>query len=114
MSKSKNETSITTDVEAKEAGLKKKYDSIIKMSFKVKDKTLVAYVRNPDLSELDATISTLQTSPISSSVGLFVNCFVDGDQELLQLAKVNSGLAIAIHKEIQTIIPVVVGESISL
>lgn len=111
MSTKKNTNEIS-ETESKEAKLKSKYPGIVKMTFTVNERTLTAYVRNPTLMELDSTISSLQTRPISSSVGLFIQCFVDGDQELVELAKSNSGLAIAINSEIQKIIPLVSSQSI--
>lgn len=103
------------EINEKEQSLKKKYGNITKMTFKVEDdKILTAYIRQPNLTELDATLASLQSSPISSSVGLFNTCFVDGDKELMELSNTNSGLAIAINKQIQSIIPNVFGESTNL
>lgn len=87
-----------------EAKLKKDYGDITKIQFTVKRKRLTAYLREPSLVELDATLSSLSSAPISSSVGLFRSCFVGGDDELLQMAS-STGVAIAIHREIQKIIP---------
>lgn len=89
-----------------EQKLKKQYGTVHKITFVVEGKQSVAYLREPELAELDATLSSLQTAPISSSVGLFRNTFVGGDQELLDLAG-KTGYAIAINKEIQSIIPLV-------
>src|SRR5687767_8578569 len=87
-----------------EAKLKKQYGEIAKIQFTVKGKTLTAYLRQPTLAELDTTISSLGSAPISSSVGMFRTCFVGGDDELLDLAG-QTGVAIAINREIQGIIP---------
>lgn len=89
-----------------EAKLKKQHGEITKIQFTVKEKKLTAYLRQPTLAELDATLSSLATSPISSSVGMFRTCFVGGDDELLDLAG-QTGIAIAINREIQGIIPFV-------
>ena len=96
-----------------ESKLKKEHGEITKIQFAVKDKTLTAYLRQPSLAELDATISTLSTAPISSSVGLFRTVFVGGDDELLDMAS-QTGIAIAINKEIQRIIPLVMTASQTL
>lgn len=93
-----------------EAKLKKQHGEITKIQFTVKDKKLTAYLRQPTLAELDATLSSLATSPISSSVGMFRTCFVGGDDELLDLAG-QTGVAIAINREIQGIIPLVLTTS---
>lgn len=91
-------------VSAIEAKLKKQYGEVTKIQFTVKDKVLTAYLRQPSLAELDATLSSLASAPISSSVGMFRTCFVGGDDELLEMAS-STGIAIAINKEIQRIIP---------
>lgn len=96
-----------------EARLKKHHGEITKIQFAVKDKTLTAYLRQPTLAELDATISTLSVAPISSSVGMFRTCFVGGDDELLEMAS-QTGIAIAINKEIQAIIPLVSTTSMTI
>lgn len=96
-----------------EAKLKKEHGEITKIEFKVKDKVLTAYLRQPTLAELDATISGLATAPISSSVGMFRTVFVAGDDELIEMAS-QTGIAIAINKEIQKIIPLVMTTSQTL
>jgi len=110
-------TIASTEVEnnqvAVEAKLKKQHGEITKIQFTVKDKKLTAYLRQPTLAELDATLSSLAVSPISSSVGMFRTCFVGGDDELLDLAG-QTGIAIAINREIQGIIPNVLSTSTTL
>jgi hypothetical protein len=96
-----------------EAKLKKQYGEITKIQFNVKGKTLTAYLRQPSLAELDATISTLSTAPISSSVGMFRTCFIGGDDELLDMAS-QTGIAIAINREIQKVIPLVLTTSTTI
>jgi hypothetical protein len=96
-----------------EAKLKKEHGEITKIQFTVKDKVLTAYLRQPSLAELDATISSLASAPISASVGLFRSVFVGGDDELIDMAS-NTGVAIAINKEIQKIIPNVFSTSTTL
>src|SRR5260221_8672273 len=93
------------------ASLKKTHGDLVRIKFKVNGQSLSAVLRQPTLAELDATISSLPIAPISSSVGLFKTCFLDGDKELLDICETNSGLAIAINKEIQKIIPNVSSES---
>lgn len=107
----KTSTSVATeatkperDYAGVEAKLKKEYGDITKIQFAVKKKLLTAYLREPSLAELDATVSSIGSAPISSSVGMFRTCFVGGDDELLQMAS-STGVAIAIHREIQKIIP---------
>lgn len=96
-----------------EEKLKKQYGSVTKMKFKVDGRELVSYHREPTLAELDATIASLSSAPISASVGMFRTTFVAGEDDLLKLAD-KAGLAIAINKEIQKILPIVLGESMSL
>lgn len=97
-----------------ESKLKKQHGEIVRIEFAVDKKKLTAYLRQPSLFELDATISSLSSAPISSSVGMFRTCFVGGDTELLDLCSKNVGLSIAINKEIQRIIPNVLSESTNL
>ncbi|HTF18155.1 MAG TPA: hypothetical protein VK658_08795 [Chryseolinea sp.] len=92
------------DYKLLEEKLKKQFGDITKIVFTVKKEILVAYLREPNLAELDATLSTLQSAPVSSSVGMFRTCFVGGDDELLELAG-KIGFSIAINREIQKIIP---------
>lgn len=104
---------VQTDYASIEAKLKKQHGEITKIQFTVKEKTLTAYLRQPTLAELDGTINSLGVAPLSSSVGLFRTTFVGGDDELLELAS-STGVAVAINREIQKIIPNVSTTSTSL
>jgi hypothetical protein len=109
----KRENSIDA-TSAKEEKLKKQYGAVTKLTFKLRDKELIAYLKEPDLITLDATMSTINGAPLSSAIGMFKSCFVDGDKELLTECESNAGLAIAISKQIQLIIPNVLVSSIIL
>ncbi|MEJ1242113.1 hypothetical protein WBG78_28455 [Chryseolinea sp. T2] len=99
----KDESKEITD--STEAKLKKIHGDVTKITIKGKDKKqYVAYLREPSLAELDATLQHLSSAPVSASVGLFRSIHVGGDAELLNLVE-KAGYALAIHKEIQKTIP---------
>lgn len=100
----------TKEASELESSLKKKYGEITKIEFLIKEKPMVAYLRQPSLAELDGTLTSLQTAPISTAVGLFRTLFVEGDKELIDLAE-DTGIAIAISNQVQKTIPNVFSQS---
>lgn len=112
--KKEEQSSSKSDTNELEAKLKKQYGSVTKITITTDDKKeLTAYLREPSLSELDATLSGLNAAPISSSIGLFRTVHVGGDKELLSLVD-KAGYAIGVHKEIQKIIPNYATASVTL
>ena len=50
-----------------------------------KEQGIIAYLRNPTISELDATMTRISSSPVSAKLTLARTIFIGGDERLLDV-----------------------------
>jgi hypothetical protein len=84
--KTKAITNVTSEVIK---NWKEQYDKVLK--YETKDGR-VAYFKEPDISTLDASAALAQTNPVKSNVVIAKDCFIGGDESVINDKKCLLGL----------------------
>lgn len=70
-------------------GWKKQYEKVVRYTT---EDGKVAYFKNPDLKTCDAAASIASSNPIKSNVLIAKNCFLGGDEDIVNSEKYIFGL----------------------